>query len=169
LTEVNEEVVRQYLELQDFFVRTDVPVWKDMEATGKKSSGHGDIDLLAEHPDGRRYLIEVKGWHTETIAPNYFKNRRIEIDVMTRHKAAWLFQANNFKTVLVVPALGREASAVRRLACQHGFDEIWEFESILEYLVEHVATNEPYDSEVLQTIRLLKIHKFIRPKTNQNR
>jgi predicted RecB family endonuclease len=161
MTDVNEEIVRQYMETQGFFVRTDILVWKAKEQTQKKSSGYGDIDLLAEDSDGRRYLIEVKGWHTESIAPNYFRNRRIEIDRLTKEKAAQLFHSHKFETVLVVPRLGIEKEEVRRLARQHGFDQIWEFKDILKQLIQRVVTNVPYDSEVLQTIRLLKIYKFI--------
>jgi hypothetical protein len=59
MTEVNEEIVRQYLELQGFFVRTDEKYLLKKEETGLNGTGWGDIDILAVHPKGSRYLIEV--------------------------------------------------------------------------------------------------------------
>ncbi len=160
MTNVNEEIVRQYLETKGFFVRTDVIVEKRKEQTGKKSSGYGDIDLLAEHPDGRRYLVEVKGWHTERIAPNYFR-QEVFVDDLSRKKAKEVFQSTKFETVLVVPRIGIRRELVFRAARRQHIDMIWEFKNILKELTEHVKTNVSYDSEVLQTIRLLKLYQFI--------
>lgn len=76
MTEVNEEIVKQYLELQGFFVQTDVKYLREKEETGKKSSGWGDVDIIAIHPSGKKYLVEVNGgiWRP-SLHPSLVRNR----------------------------------------------------------------------------------------------
>lgn len=54
MTDVNEEIVRQYFELRGYFVQTDVLYLKPKGKTGKESSGYGDIDLVILNPSWRR-------------------------------------------------------------------------------------------------------------------
>jgi hypothetical protein len=161
MVEVNEEIIRQYLELQGFFVKNDVKYFQEKAKTGKKGSGWSDIDLLAIHPDGRRYLIEVKGWHTEWFTGSYFDKKEPYINNLAREETTKLFRSEDFKTILVVPAIGpKSQESVLKLAKEEGIDDIWEFKEILKELIRNVQENISYDSEVLQVIRLLKVYGF---------
>jgi hypothetical protein len=163
LTEVNEEIVKQYLEMMGFFVRTDIPYFRPMSKTGLKSSGWGDLDILAVGPDKERYLVQVKGWHTEAFTPSYFGGTPW-VDTLAKKEAARVFESNEFKTILVVSGIGsRSENEVRRLAKAEGIDEIWLFREIIAKLIDYVQVNPNYDSEVLQTIRLLKVYGFLKP------
>jgi hypothetical protein len=161
LTEVNEEIVRQSLEVEGFFVRTNVEYGKPKEKTGKKSSGYGDIDILAEHPDGRRFLVQVKGWHTESLAPNYFRNKRPFMDKLAKSKAKQVLGSNDFKTILVFSKVGKLRGRVKESARQQGIDYVKEFKGTLQQLIMYVEKHRNYDSEVLQTIRVLKVYGFL--------
>ena len=74
MPEVNEEIVKQYLETKGYFVKTDAKYLRSKEKTGLKGSGWSDLDILATDNNGNRLLVEVKGWHTEEFAANYFRH-----------------------------------------------------------------------------------------------
>jgi Nuclease-related domain len=158
----NEELVKKYLEAKGFFVMANVPVPRPKERTNKQSSGYGDIDLLALHPDGRRFLLEVKGWHTESFTPSYFDSKPY-VDGLSRRVAFETFGRKPFKTILVVPRVGsRSATRVRELAQKEGISEIWEFGPLIQELLEGVKPQENQRSEALQVLRLVKIYKVAR-------
>ena len=161
LTEVNQEIVRQSLEVEGFFVRPNVEYGKPKEKTGKQSSGYGDIDILAEHPDGRKFLVQVKGWHTESLAPNYFHNKRAFMDKLAKSKARQVLKSNDFKTILVFSKIGKFRGRVKELARKQGIDYVKEFSGILRQLIMYVEKHRNYDSEVLQTIRVLKVYGYL--------
>jgi hypothetical protein len=162
MTEVNEEIVKQYLELQGFFVQTDVKYLKSKDETDKKSSGWGDVDIVATHPDGRRYLVEVKGWHMESFSASYFDDDEPFVSDLAKKKAAQVLGTNSFKVILVVPEIGsRSRDGVMKAAKKEGIDELWEFPTILAFLINNTLLNMNYDSEVLQMIRLLKQYLFV--------
>lgn len=159
MTEVNEEIVRQYLEQLGFFVRTDVPYFRSRAETGLKSGGWGDLDVLAWHPNGTRYLIEVKGWHTERFSPSYFDEGSPYVDRFSRKAAEEIFGSKQFKTVLVVPSIsGRAPDRVLALAKKQGIDEIWVFADLLRKLIEGINVRLGQKSEILQALRLVKIY-----------
>jgi hypothetical protein len=159
MTDANEEIVRQYLEQKGFFVRANVPYRRSKEDTGKQSSGYGDLDLLAWHPDGTRYLIEVKGWHTEDITPSYFIEGDPYVDALMRKAAAEVFGSSEFKTVLVIPSIGsRSKQAVEGKARAEGIDELWEFGDILRWLLRNTGVQQNQRSEVLQMLRLVNAY-----------
>jgi hypothetical protein len=102
--------------MMGFFVRTDIPYFRPMSKTGLKSSGWGDLDILAVGPDKERYLVQVKGWHTEAFTPSYFGGTPW-VDTLAKKEAARVFESNEFKTILVVSGIGsRSENEVRRLA-----------------------------------------------------
>lgn len=141
-----------------------MPYYKAKELTGKKSSGWGDIDILAIHPDGRKYLIEVKGWHMESFSASYFDQQHQDrwIEDLAKKEATKICGSSDFKLVLVVPSIGpRSKEIVKKLADEENMD-VWEFEKILKGLIESVKDNKSYDSEVLQMIRLLKMYGFLK-------
>jgi hypothetical protein len=161
MPEVNEVIVKQYLELRGYFVITNAKFLRKKEDTGKKSSGWGDVDILATHPNGSKYLIEVKGWHMQSFTPSDFGGGPY-VDVLAKNKAEETFQTRDFKTILVVPEIGSKSkSKVMELATQEGIDEVWEFPTILNFLINQAELNMNYGGEVLQMLRLLKQYLFL--------
>lgn len=181
MADVNEEIARLFFENRDFLVRTNVKYW----VKGKKGiGGDSDVDLVAVnlHPDcinppknfilktddlkGIEYAaIEVKGWHTEAFtpslikaAPRIFNFIRPEAD----KKIKDVIQTAHYKKILVIPTLTKNEEkrkeAIKMLS-QDGIDHIIEFETIIDDIYKMVEPNKNYNSEVLQTMRLLKIYK----------
>ena len=170
LTDVNEEIVSQYFELNGYFVQTDVLYLKPKEQTGKKSSGYGDIDLIVTNPKtGDKAVVGVTGWHTERITPSYVKDwgdRLFSfVSPLALKKAAQVLGTRKFRKILVVSRLGSKESSKRAFiekAKKKGVDEIIEFPAILRELIKFINTEPSYDSEVLQTLRLLKIYDLVK-------
>ena len=170
LTDVNEEIVSQYFELKGYFVQTDVLYLKPKEKTGKKSSGYGDIDLIVTNPKtGDKAVVGVTGWHTERITPSYVKDwgdRLFSfVSPLALKKAAQVLGTQKFRKILVVSRLGSKESSKRAFtqkAKEKGVDEIIEFPEILRELIKFIKTEPSYDSEVLQTLRLLKIYDLVK-------
>ncbi len=61
MSDVNEALVRRWLELKGYFVRTNLPYLLPKGT----SAGWSDVDICALHPHTSEALaVEVKGWHT---------------------------------------------------------------------------------------------------------
>lgn len=168
LTDVNEEIVRQYFELKGYFVQTDVLYLKSKKQTGKQSSGYGDIDLVLMHPNGDKAIVGVSGWHREKITPSYvegWEGRLFSfVSPLALNKASQVLGTQKFKKILVVSQLGsKEASKSKFIleAKKMGVDEVIEFPTILKELIRLIEVEPSYDSEVLQTLRLLKIYDML--------
>ncbi len=168
LTDVNEEIVRQYFELKGYFVRTDVPYLKSKNQTGKKSSGYGDIDLVLMHPNGYKAIVGVSGWHRERITPSYIEDWEDRlfsfVSPLALDKASQVLGTQDFKKILVISQLGSRGDSKSKFiqeAKKKGVDEVIEFPTILKELIKLIEIEPSYDSEVLQTLRLLKIYKIL--------
>lgn len=170
LTDVNEEIVRQYFELKGYFVQTDVLFLKPKKQTGKKSSGYGDIDLIVTNPKtGDKAIVCVSGWHRERIVPSYLESSGHRLfscfSRLALRKANQVLGTRKFRKILVVSRLGARESSKKAFikgAKKAGVDEVIEFSTILRELIKLVKIEPSYDSEVLQTLRLLKIFDLIR-------
>jgi hypothetical protein len=161
MSDVNEELVRRYFELQGYFVRTNIKY----EYRTHKGMGWSDVDLCVLHPKtGDAAAVEVKGWHMEAITPVYLKGSP-SMFFFTRPEArgavADVLGRDDFRSVLVISRLGVRgrdevlAEATRRAV------EILEFRTVLEYLIEHVPRNRDAGSESEHVIRLLKIYRLV--------
>jgi len=170
MVDVNEEIVRKYFESKGFFVQTNVQYLKRKEETGKKSSGYGDIDLIVSNPKtGEKAVVGVSGWHTERIAPSYVKDwgHRLFgfLNKLALEKASEVLGSKDFRRILVVSQLGAKKDSRDKFieeAREHGIDEVIEFPTILKELISIVETESSYDSEVLQTLRLLKVYGLLK-------
>ncbi|MEW6070109.1 MAG: hypothetical protein AB1485_05780 [Candidatus Thermoplasmatota archaeon] len=170
MPDVNEEIVRRYFELKGYFVQTDVLYFIPKRQTGKKSSGYGDIDLIVSNPKtGDKAIVGVSGWHTERITPSYVEDwggRLFSfVSPLALKKAAQVLGTQDFRKILVVSRLGSKESSKKTFsekAKKMGVDEVIEFPEILKELIKLIETKPSYDSEVLQTLRLLKIYGAIK-------
>ncbi len=171
MSDVNEEIVKIYFEEKGFLVRTNLHY--------TYNGGRSDIDLVIANmcqlqkrslpfvltnddiKDIDKAAIEVKGWHTETIAPT--TNNFNRLGFICRKEAVDAVQTilgtRDFKKILVIPALSleRESETIEILS-EFGIDHIIEFKTIMDSLYASVNTRKNYDSEILQTIRLMKIY-----------
>jgi alkanesulfonate monooxygenase SsuD/methylene tetrahydromethanopterin reductase-like flavin-dependent oxidoreductase (luciferase family) len=158
MSDVNEELVRRFYELQGYFVRTNLPY--------AVPRGRSDIDLCVFNPKtADRAAVEVKGWHTESITPAYLKEHATLLSLCRPEAiaaAAELFGSDEFRKVLVVSRIGpsRREEVIRK-ATECGIDEIIEFKAILRLLIKETTMNENAGSEGEHVLRLLKTYRFL--------
>jgi hypothetical protein len=157
MSDVNEELVRRYYEIQGYFVRTNVRY----EFRAERGMGHSDIDLCVLHPlSGDAAIVEVKGWHTERISPSYLRAwPRLFYFVRPEALAAAseLLGREDFRRVLVVSRLGERGRDAVTAFARDKKVEIVEFPAILDYLIRHTPLNRAAGSESEHVIRLMKV------------
>ena len=179
MAEVNEEVSRLFFEANGFLVRTNLSYFVKKP---KGPAGTSDIDLLVanmapessiempfileeEHLAGiSKAIIEVKGWHMERISPSLSSFDRIAY--FTRPEAIRaatdFFHASDFKNILITSALvttkKARTKAIDTLRTM-SIDHVIEFKTIIDGLFEKLDPTKSSNSEVLQTLRLVKIYR----------
>jgi hypothetical protein len=165
VSDVNEELVRRYFELQGYFVRTNVRY----EFRAARGMGHSDIDLCVMHPlTGDAAVVEVKGWHTERISPSYLRQwPRLFYFVRAEalQAASELLGRDDFRRVLVVSRLGVQGRDEVIAYARERQVEILEFPDVLSYLIEHTPTRRDAGSESEHVIRLMKVYGLLRDDT----
>jgi len=80
-------------------------------------------------------------------------------------RAAEVLGTEDFQKILVVSQLGAKKESRDKFleeAHKHGVDKVIEFPTILKELISMVKTEPSYDSETLQTLRLLKIYGLLK-------
>lgn len=169
MTDVNEEIVRIYFELNNYLVRTNLVFLVKRE----KSSGYSDIDLaIYNQENDEKAIVEVKGWHGTHFTPSDLKAYENQIFKFVKPEALQVaktfFKTSDFKKFLVISKLPRTENARKeslKIIESYGIDKVFFFKDILRYVVSQVKENINYrDSEFLQTIRLMKIYGFLKNK-----
>lgn len=181
MSDVNEEFARVFFEENDFLVKTNLKYYVKKE--GKTIGGDSDIDLLILHLKPNTMspvstfvlnvedlksidcaIVESKGWHTETFTESKIKsNPRIFNFVREEaiEKAELFFNRSNFKKILLCSKLPTDRVAREKsieLLQSKGIDHIIEFSTIVQNLWELSKRQKSYDSEILQTIRLIQMY-----------
>lgn len=180
MTDPNEEVVKAFLEMKGFFVRTNV---RYTVKEGKKASGQSDLDIVALNPNiiqnGENFpfvleadhfdqishlVMEIKGWHSEKITkstlkahPRIFNFTRKE----AKHKAVEILNHRDFISVLVISQIGSKENSKEELfneLKEGGVNHILEFSTIMDYLKVEIKSNLNQDNLVLHSIRLANIY-----------
>ncbi len=188
MSSVNDEIVRQYLELMGFLV---VQPRKHLPA-GRMRRPEDEMDLLAFNPrptpvrkptgllwtgaDIRgvsRMLVSVRGWHTDRFGPSVLR------------KAPEIFQFAGPKAVeRLAPRLG--GGPVARILClsglpassslrndtldllkEKGIDGVLLFHTILEDLLQHVNVKRNYEKSDL--LRDDQLELFSRKRKKRKR
>jgi hypothetical protein len=182
---VSETIVREFFELQEFLVRQH----RKHIGQHRRDGEEDDIDffVLNPHPGKSaaalpfvlsaadlawvgRAVVVVKGWHTGTFSsavlthsPEIF--RFVEPKVFQQAIRAF-GQDGPVLKILVVPSLPqgtvpRDQSIA--LLRSKGIDAVIPFRTMLASLVSATEVNRNYQkSDLLQTIRVLKIYDFIK-------
>ena len=162
VSDPNEELVRRWLELRGFFVRTNLPYY----LPSVKGAGWSDVDICAIHPHtGDALAVEVKGWHTgnttlSTLAdPSHYYFARPEASAAIEA----LFGHSNYRRILVVGRIGPKLNPGEALQYvqSRGVDEIVEFPTILDELVSLTPKSRSAGSDLEHAIRVLKVYGLL--------
>ncbi len=180
---VSEAIVREFFELHGFFVRQQ----RKYVAPARREDE--DVDFLVINPLPRpgeaalpfvlgssdlprvaRAVVAVKGGHTETFSIARLANapeilRFVEPAVFQQAVKAF-GQDGPLTKILVVPTLPHtleaRAQSIELLRAK-GVDAVIPFRTILTDLIQEIETNRNYlKSDLLQIIRILKTHDFIK-------
>lgn len=180
---VSENIVREYFELQGFFVRQQrkyiSPTRQDDEEIDffvvnplhRAPATPLPFELASAHlPALTRAVVVVKPWHTDIFGRGFLANapeifRFLEPAVL--QQAAHAFgDAGPFTKILAVPALPTHEEARQQsleLLKGKGVEAVISFHTMLRDLIESVEVNRNYQkSDLLQTLRILKNYEFFR-------
>jgi hypothetical protein len=174
MPDANEEIVRRYLELDGYFVRSRVQYKYTTPGGG---AGWSDVDLCGITSDGQAIAVEVKGWHTEKITASYIKDWPTMFHFSVRLEATQalthVLGTAAYRKVLVIGQLGsaggqpfgvpidqQAAVAFQDHATSLGI-EVLTFPTILERLVAETELGPDAATEGEHMIRLLKRYGFV--------
>lgn len=170
--DVNEQIAKAYFEeVYGYIVKTN-HYFKKVRAKG---SGPSDIDLILHHPKdglfGKNAICSVKGWQSHTIRLKTIKNkskfeekwRIFEDQEISAGKK--FFGDNAFEKILILPPIYRSEKKDAIEYCKEEYNiRLLNFADILIELIEHLSKqenlNRAYDSESLQTLRMVLINIF---------
>jgi len=183
MASVSEEIVREYLEVNDFAVK----VHRKYHLTGAKRDELDEVDLVATNlneqsaaPENmllgkqdicgiERAVVAVRGWHSETFSPARLKSSPeiLNLGLLNEKKVSErFFRKQNFNRILVVSSLPLDSSLKQKVLQtlkENGIDYVLEFRMVLEDLIDRVQIHRNYDeSPTLQLIRILKRYDLIR-------
>jgi hypothetical protein len=179
---VSETIVREYFELQGFFVRQQ----RKFAAPVRPEEEEIDFFVLNTHPEPKgplpfvlgssdlrgvvRAVVVVRGWHSEIFSPSLLASTP-EIfrflDPAVFQQATRSFGGEGALTkLLVVPALpaGEEArdQSIEMLRAK-GLDGVISFRTMLQELIGQTEARRNYEqSDLLQVIRILKNYGFFK-------
>jgi hypothetical protein len=183
MASVSEDIVREYLEVNDFAVK----VHRKYHLTGAKRDELDEVDLVATNlneqsaaPENmllgkqdicgvERAVVAVRGWHSETFSPARLKSSPeiLNLGLLNEKKVSdRFFRKQTFNRILVVSSLPLDASLKQKVLQtlkENGIDYVLEFRMVLEDLIDRVQVHRNYDeSPTLQLIRILKRYDLIR-------
>jgi hypothetical protein len=162
--DVNEEIVRAWLQEQGFLVRGRV---KYLVKGKRKSAGWSDVDLIGYRLRDRKYVaVDITAWMTETITLSYLKDqntrhRLLKISGKEARKAIrdylGVAHDNQYEVWLVVSFISkRQHDEITKELLKY-VDRVFEFPEIMKDLVQSIKKdpNRTREEESLQTIRAL--------------
>lgn len=184
----DENIVREYFELNGFFVRQ----LRKYQVQSRKKRFDEEIDMLIYNPKAsaksalsgfqlfsqdianiRQAIVVVKAWHSSKFTPAMLRSGTKVFDFLKKevlNKASDYFDISDtelskdkqsFKKILVIPSLPSgepHRSESIALLKEHGVDGIVSFATILECLIRNVEVNNSYQKSDL--LQLLRILKI---------
>ena len=184
MSAVNEWIVREYFELNGFFVHQP----RKYEIQGKRKEINEEIDLIAINPVAinhklperfiltaedlvhiQRAVIAIRGWHTERFYASTI-DKMPKILRFTEQRviefASCFIGDGPIAKILCIPALpatGELKEATINKLRERGVDGIIGFGTILIELIARIQVNRNYvKSDLLQIIRLLKRYDLLK-------
>jgi len=188
----DEQIVREYFELQGFMVRQ----WRKYQTPARKKLPEEEIDLVVYNPrweksarepgfvlfssELRRIhkaVVAVRGWHTtQHFTPRMIETsseivKFIEQDVLKsaedlfRTEDATESEGNLFRILVLpgLPAAEPHRSDSIRLLKERGVDGVISFRTMLSDIISRVEVNRNYSkSDLLQILRILKAYDLVK-------
>ena len=178
----DENIVREYFELNGFFVRQ----LRKYLVQSRKKRADEEIDLVVYNPNAQIDGVLVKAWHTSRFTPAMLKSSSRVFDFLKKevlNKAETYFSfdesevdpevvgSGGFTKILVLPSLPTsdpQRTESIELLKEQGVDGIITFSTILVNLLRNVEVNHSYQkSDLLQMMRILKIYDMVKePQMN---
>lgn len=184
MTDTNTQVVREFLEANNFTVITN----RKFQLQKAEPPGRYSIDILGanmqclepETPlpmrlqaDHIRYLpnviVDVKGWHSYRFSPSLLSSTRelyYFVSPEALEFARGVFGGDNFKSILVISEASQTEESWFKMEGtlrEKGVDHVLEFPTILSFLISHVEVSVNYvGSDILQLLRLLKRYGLVK-------
>jgi len=164
MMDINEEIVRAWLQEQGFLVRGRLKFKVKGE---RRSAGWSDIDLIGYRLYDRKYVaVDISAWMSERITVSYIKNKDIahrlfKISSPEARKAIkdylGVAHDNQYEIWLVVSFISKRQREEVLKECLKHVDRVIEFPEIMKDLIESIKKNPnlPREEESLQTIRAL--------------
>lgn len=163
--DVNEEIVRAWLQEHGFLVRGRL---KYLVRGERKSAGWSDVDLIGYRLHDRKYVaVDIAAWMTETVSLAYLKensdtrHRLLRISGQEARRAIREFLGvahdNQYEVWLVVSFISqRQRDEVMKELLKY-VDRVVEFPEVMKDLVKSIKKdpNRTREEESLQTIRAL--------------
>jgi len=163
--DINEEIVRAWLETQGFLVKSRLKY----EITSGKYKGISDVDLIAYRlHDNKRVAVDITAWMTQYISlsyvtkPNHYAYYRLFKSSFPEARAAirkefGVHSDSQYEIWLVVSYLAPTQKDKVEAECLKHVDHVVEFPTIMGELVDYIKRNPgpPQETEALQTIRAL--------------
>ena len=166
----DENIVREYFELNGFFVR-QVPKYS---IQSRKKSFNEVVALLINKPDVikeqtitnfqlfsadmesiQKAVVVVRSWYLSEFSKESFENDKI-----------WESISNSYSNIIVLPGLPSNdphRSESIKILKANGIDGIITYSTVLESLLRQVQANIIYQkSDLLQLMRILKIYNMVK-------
>ena len=166
MADVNLDIVRNFFELNGFFVKTGSYLFVKNPEPRKVNA---DSFLLnAETVTTlQSAIVSIKPWHSEALFPsriNSFPELFKFLDRKALDEAREALGNKSFQKVLVVSKLPSTKQTLRKSADilkSRGVDSVLQFPEILRFLIKQVRTNVNYtENDILQILRILKCCGF---------
>lgn len=165
--DVNEEIITAWLQLcKEQFVMENIT----FKVIGpKRGSNYSNIDILAVDKNGKYYDYEIKWRSVYSISATDNETPEKLIYQMNRNervqKIKEIIGNKKYEKVFITThnMFGKKESKRKefeKLFRKNGI-EILYFDDIIPELVNKIEIKGKYDSEVLQTIRMMKYFKLI--------
>ena len=187
----DENIVREYFELNGFFARQ----LRKHSVHSRRKVTEESVDLLVYNPSApsdapepnfqlfssdmvaiRQAIVVVDSWQQTRVTPAILKSpaRLLEFlkkgvlsqtDVLFQLEEGALEDVAAYHRILVLPGLPTaepQRSECIELFKAAGVDGVIAFSTILEDLLRHVEVNHSYQkSELLQLVRVLKVYDMV--------
>lgn len=184
----DENIVREYFELNGFFVRQ----LRKYQVQSRKKRFDEEIDMLIYNPKAdknikpsgfqlfsndimhiQRAIVVVKAWHSSRFTPAILRSGTKVFDFLKKDvlkKVNEYFDLEDmdlgkndvvFKKILIIPSLPSgepHRSESITLLKEHGIDGIISFATILESLIKNIEINHSYQKSDL--LQLIRILKI---------
>lgn len=163
MVDVNEVIVKNWLQLcKNQFTLENISY--------VVPHNYSDIDILAVDKNGVYYNYEIKWRSVYSIGATDKETVQAYIKQLTRpermEKIKQIIGHTTVKNIFVTTKVHFGKSETKRKGIEEQFNvagiSILYFSDILNELVSKISTSGRYDSEVLQTIRMLKFYNLLK-------